>query len=421
LLTETPTLPIDPTDARDDARDDEQLLAALATALHEFGAPSYDLENFILAYAQKLGLQVEVFCSPTSIFLSFDYGDHSKTTMARMRPGEINLGKLAEVYSLLGSLSESQTANEAPLKRSEVWRQLASLRRQQQTSKLAMVLSFAVASGTAAGFFGGGYREAIVATAVGLAIGLVGLMVGSRPRVRQLSQPICAIVAALLAACGGTLLSPVSIEIVTLSSLIVLIPGLSITTAISELAQEHLTAGTSRLTGALVQLLSIGFGVAVGRAIAGQFLPLLANQAEAMPPIGLLACLAVAPLSFTVLFRAHWRDTPWIMLTCSLAFGSSMWGQSLFGAELGAAFGAFALALTSNLLSRLSDKPAQVFLVPALLILVPGSVGFNAVQAFVDHQTVQAMQSAFSALFVAVALVAGLLVANVLVRPTTIR
>ena len=46
------------------------------------------------------------------------------------------------------------------------------------------------------------------------------------------------------------------------AGLIVLVPGLPLTTALTELATRHLAAGPARLSGALVLFLSIGFGTA---------------------------------------------------------------------------------------------------------------------------------------------------------------
>ena len=50
---------------------------------------------------------------------------------------------------------------------------------------------------------------------------------------------------------------------------------------------------------------------------------------------------------------------------------------------------------------------------PGVLILVPGSVGFRSIAALMDDRVVAGIDTAFSALLTAIALVVGLLVANV--------
>ena len=87
------------------------------------------------------------------------------------------------------------------------------------------------------------------------------------------------------------------------------------------------------------------------------------------------------------------------------------------GIQLGPALGSFSVAVFSNLVSRWLKQPAGLTLVPGLMFLVPGSIGFQSFQALVEHNTIAGIQSAFEVLFVAAALVSGLLMANVFVRP----
>ena len=55
----------------------------------------------------------------------------------------------------------------------------------------------------------------------------------------------------------------------TLGGLVVLLPGLTLTTALSELATRHLASGAARLSGAFITFLSIVFGVAFGNLFLG--------------------------------------------------------------------------------------------------------------------------------------------------------
>jgi len=61
------------------------------------------------------------------------------------------------------------------------------------------------------------------------------------------------------------------------------------------------------------------------------------------------------------------------------------------------------------------DRPAQILHVPGVLLLVPGTIGFRSVSAMLERQVVSGIETAFTMIFIATALVAGLLVANVVV------
>jgi len=60
-----------------------------------------------------------------------------------------------------------------------------------------------------------------------------------------------------------------------------------------------------------------------------------------------------------------------------------------------------------------TSRPASVVVAPGVLVLVPGSVGFRSIAALMDQRVVAGIDSAFNALVTAIALVVGLLVANV--------
>jgi uncharacterized membrane protein YjjB (DUF3815 family) len=56
-------------------------------------------------------------------------------------------------------------------------------------------------------------------------------------------------------------------------------------------------------------------------------------------------------------------------------------------------------------------------MVPGILFLVPGSVGFRSFASLLESDVVSGVETAFRMALVAIALVAGLLVANVVVPP----
>jgi uncharacterized membrane protein YjjB (DUF3815 family) len=205
---------------------------------------------------------------------------------------------------------------------------------------------------------------------------------------------------------------------VTISGLIVLVPGLGLTTAISELAQRHLVAGTSRLMGAMMTFLQLGFGVALGRLI-GLALPPLAESPSAHvdSPATLVAALLLAPASFAILLRARARDLGWVLLASTLAYVGTRQGAVWMGPELGAFLGAFVLAICANLYARHFQRPSAVLLLPGLLMLVPGSLGFRSLSALMERDVLGGLSTAVAVALVSTSLVAGLFAASALVPP----
>ena len=60
-------------------------------------------------------------------------------------------------------------------------------------------------------------------------------------------------------------------------------------------------------------------------------------------------------------------------------------------------------------------------LVPGILLLVPGSVGYRSLSSLMERQTVAGIETAFSMILTAVALVAGLLIAGVIAPEPRLR
>jgi len=202
------------------------------------------------------------------------------------------------------------------------------------------------------------------------------------------------------------------VSIATLAGLIVLIPGLTLTTAIAELAHSHLSAGTARMAAAFMTFIAIGFGVALGARVAALLVgPAQVVTPGTLPAVATWAALGASAVAFAILLRAEWRDLGWIVLAGAVAFVGTRIGSSLLGPELGVFLGALAVGLGSNLFNRRTLRPAAVTLVPGLLVLVPGSIGFRSVSALLESRVVAGIDTAFGMMLTAVSLVAGLLTA----------
>ena len=72
-----------------------------------------------------------------------------------------------------------------------------------------------------------------------------------------------------------------------------------------------------------------------------------------------------------------------------------------------------------TLFTRIRRHPSAVTLLPGLVVLVPGGLGFKGLEFIIQKQLVLGLDTAFQALFVAIALLMGLLLAQVAVHPRT--
>ncbi|HEX9166046.1 MAG TPA: threonine/serine exporter family protein, partial [Gemmatimonadales bacterium] len=246
----------------------------LGRALHGSGEPTPRIEDTLEEMATRLDLQAQFFVTPTSIFAAFGPEETQHTHLIRTSPSGTNLGKLSRVDGiarqvLRGGLTPAEgmarldaIENEPPLM--HPW---------------FRVLGSALASACAGRFVGGGLREMGVAAAAGTALGLLSILAARREALARLYEPISAFVAAIIVSVGAFALDGISYPRAVLASLVVLFPGMVLTTAMQELTVGHLTSGTTRLFSAVTTFLSIGFGFAFAAELVSQIAgapPLLA-------------------------------------------------------------------------------------------------------------------------------------------------
>jgi uncharacterized membrane protein YjjB (DUF3815 family) len=249
---------------------------------------------------------------------------------------------------------------------------------------------------------------------IGLLIGVLARFVGARGRVSRVFELLAATVAAAAAVALSHALGGLSVSLSALAGLILLIPGFSLTVALSELAERHLASGTARFAGALVVFLVIGFGAALGTQVGTLLFGATAAAPLApQPPWAEPLALLVAPLSLTVLLRAPFSEAPFILLAGALGYGGGRLGGLVLSPELGAVGGALAVGLFASAYARWRDRPESIPLVPGILLLVPGSIGFRSFSELFASDVVPGLESAFRMIVVAISLVAGLLAANV--------
>ncbi len=405
---EPPPPPPRPVRARDEA-----FLLALGAALHRHGIPAHRLEATLTRVSARLGVRGQFFSTPTSLSASFGPAGHQRGAFARVEPGELHLDKLVRLDEVTDELLDGTLdvrAAAAEIERIEV--------EPPPYGPATTALATALTSAAVTPFFGGGWPEVVASGAVGLEVGLLALLATRVAAVARLYLLLAAAVAAASSAAAGWLWPGLAAPVVLLSGLIVLVPGMTLTVAANELATGHWVSGTARLTGAATVFLQIGLGVVLG-GHARALLPVSASAPASAPlPDGAVWVAAVvAALCLLVLFRARWRDAPWILASALLALACARLGAGVMEPPAPAFLGGLGVGLFGNLYARLSRRPSLVPVVPGIMLLVPGSVGFVALQAMLQQDVVAGLETAFAAVLSAVALAAGLLVASAALPP----
>lgn len=391
-----------------------RFLIELARALGTYGTAANRIEDVISYSADAFGYRAHTFTTPTSVFVSLEDDEgHLQTYLARVFPGETDLSKMIALDRVFNRTLDGLLTTEEGV---------AEIKRVVQLKPRypwwMIVLCYCVTAACASNFLGGGRLEMIGGGVVGLLIGLLIPLVGSKREFARLTEFLSGLGAAVIA---GVLAIPFGGYMTTIpiiAGVIMLLPGLTLTIAMVELAMKHVVSGTARITGAIMVLLVIGFGVVMGQALVDQTF----GHTDIVPPVPMhwvfeLLSLIMASVCLCILFRAQLRDAWAMALSGLVAFYSARYGTIYFGPEAGVLIASMLVGVGSNLYARLFDRPALVTTLPGLIILVPGSLGLRSLQMFMSDDTIDAVQSSFTVLVVGVALVVGLLLANVILPP----
>ncbi|MEZ6020155.1 MAG: threonine/serine exporter family protein [Planctomycetota bacterium] len=280
---------------------------------------------------------------------------------------------------------------------------------------VASAAAFGMSAGCAAVFLGGGLWECLAAAVLGLLLFVLGLLVARSPERVDVSDAWLAFSAGLAGLAWNRWVVPVDYQIVTLSALIILIPGLSFTVAMLELATRHLVSGVARLAGAGATMLTIVLGVALAWRLGNEQLAGTVHRPLSDPVR--YAIMAFAPMGFAVLFQVRVREW-WVVYLAGLAgFFGSMAGVPILGPNLGPFVGALAVGLVGNTYARIFDRPSSLAHMPGILLLVPGTVGYKALGLFLGDNPMEGTAQAFRMTMVGAALVGGLLTASAILPP----
>ena len=241
----------------------------LGCLLMSSGAEIYRVEESVRRLLQAYGLESpEVFAIPNCVIVSITTPEGHPITRMRRIGGH---GTDIVLLERCNALCRRFCADPPPL--DEAREQLDALPLQAPKHPLWQVLlGYGAAPALFSPLFGGGISDAICALAGGLVVGAFLLygrrLIGSNGFFRT---AVCSAVASLLSLLLVRLGFGQSVDTVTISVLMVLVPGVALTNAMREIMAGDIISGLCRAAESILTASAIAIGSAVGLAIGGIF------------------------------------------------------------------------------------------------------------------------------------------------------
>ena len=399
-------------------------IVELARRLHIYGTSAQRLEGAVTQVARRLRIDAEVWSNPTGMILSFPDPERGPaypiTRLVRLEPGDQNLGRLAAADAI---------AEDVLAGRRDIADGLQAMRALDRApgrlARPASILSFGLASASVVGLMQRtGWADLITAAVLGCLIGLLTEFSHGRSRWGDAHEALAAFLATLLATAVASFVAPLSLQGVIIAGLIVLMPGLMLTTAVSELTSRQLVSGTARFAGALTILLKLTFGAVAAAQVVNLlgWKPMANAGAPALPGWMPWLMLLVGSFAFAVLFKAARRDTLLVMAAVWLGYAATRLAAALPGAENntlpgGVFFAGMVVTAAANIYGSRRNRPGALIRVPGIILLVPGSLGFRSFNFVFERDVMLGLDTAFAVITALIALVAGIMFGNLLVSP----
>lgn len=389
-----------------------QFMAEFSRTYIASGGPTSRLEDALSNVGNSLGHKTEIFATPTGVFVNTIHPDGSVSSkLCRIKEGGTNLEKLCWLESILDDVLNRKITPSQAIRilnsNSLAKNSFTSFQRAIAAFIAGFALSFLSYANIKYGFISG-------------IIGSLTWLINGPLLDKKISSSIfrdfigCTVTLSLAAL--AQFIIPAPFEAYTIGGIVILVPGLALTNAIAELADQNLVSGTSKLMQAIFTLLALGLAYL-----------LFSEIASSIDVEGLLVATSKTKLSF-------WNQFIFIGISIS-CFGVILRvpKKSLFWSTLVGLLGwlvlhklninkysvtspfltSLLIGIISLFLSKKYKIPSQVFSVPGIIAMLPGMMALTSIQSFALGKESAGIEISFRVAQTAASIAFGLFAARI--------
>lgn len=391
-----------------------KFVSNLGLSLHLCGATSHRIERHLTNVCEHIGIRGTFLLTPTSFTFCYWLTDPTDQhiQIERVEPSENDLGKLEVIDSLVErfeskelSFEEMRTGLDEAMAMPpnyNMWLNCCAW--MGLSAGLATLLSDSASDAVAAGF---------ITFIIFFVVKIAARSKRTSNTVEILASLSAGLVASGIAAAG----LDINVPFVVLSTIVVFIPGLALTVALSEVAQRDLVSGTSKFVHAVMTLFKLYFGavigVGLGSAIWGTGSSHTSLDLGSLPSWRTLPAVTLITLTLMVAFNIPRKHILGCVASAAIGFYVASIGETYFGISAGMFLGAMCVGLFSNMIANWKNIPASIILAEGLILLVPGSKTYILLDAWITGENMLSrVPNGGQAFLIFVSLVMGLLFAN---------
>ena len=309
---------------------------------------------------------------PTYLMVTMGHGAPATVALTTPLGGAPQLDQVSAIDRLLDEAERGDVRPADGLRRLEEIRQL-----RPRFGRIASTVGYAVLAAGLCLILRPAPLDIAAAAVLGAIVGALRLVVTGQPTLQVLMPVIAAFSVAALSALWveHDLIDPGMRAMV--ASLVIFLPGSTLTTAVLELAAGQMVSGSSRLVSGGVQLALLAFGILAGiEAVGISSSRVLFGQHELLGAWSPWLGVFVFAVGVTVANSAPPRSFLGLLAVLYAAWSAQVVANAILGGYVSALVGATVMTLVASLISRFrSAMPPHASFLPGFWLLVPGALG----------------------------------------------
>jgi uncharacterized membrane protein YjjP (DUF1212 family) len=356
-----------------DLRDLQTFVVQLGAAMNTAGESVDSVQVRIARVARAYGAHAaRISAFPTFMMVTMGRGEPATVELTSSLNAEPRLDQIAALDRLVGEAERGAVAPSVGLRRLEEIGEMGS-----RFGRVQSIVGYAVLSLGLCLILQPGAGELAGAAVLGAFVGLLRSIVRGQSPLQVLLPVMAAFsVSALGALAIEHEIAGVGLRAIV-ASLVVFLPGATLTTAVLELAAGQMVSGASRLVSGAMRLALLAFGIVAGiDAVGVPSTRLLGDTGSLLgswaPWLGVLVFAG----GVMVANSAPTRSLPGLLVVLYVAWTGQMLGNVVFGGYMSALLGAAVMTPAAVWVARLpSAMPAHAAFLPGFWLLVPGALG----------------------------------------------
>lgn len=226
------------------------------------GAEIYRVEETIRRICDCYGIDVDCFVLPTGIFISSNDETGEKfTVMKRIKKRDLDLQKIEDI----NNFSRMLAANKLPY--DEAMDMLRKIEHGPNFPFWIRIVACGISTFTCGLFFNGSLYDAAVALVSGVLIYLINIGIAKSGFSAFFQYFFDGAVAGILSIAAHMLIPNTSIDSIIAGSIIILVPGIAITTGLKDALYGDILSSVTKVFEAMLTVSAVGAGVGVALSV----------------------------------------------------------------------------------------------------------------------------------------------------------